>query len=69
MSDIFVFDTNSLISAALVSTSVSRKTLDKAIALGELAISKETFDEVIEVLFRKKFDKYFFFNSKPILCF
>lgn len=59
MSDIFVFDTNSLISAALVSTSVSRKALDKAIALGELAISKETFDEVIEVLFRKKFDKYF----------
>ena len=59
MSNIFVFDTNSLISAALISTSVSRRALDKAILLGELAISKATFDELIEVIFRKKFDKYF----------
>lgn len=59
MSDIFVFDTNSLISAALISTSVSREALDKAITLGELAISKSTFDELIEVIFKKKFDKYF----------
>ena len=59
MSDIFVFDTNSLISAELISTSVSREPLDKAITLGELAISKSTFDELIEVIFRKKFDKYF----------
>ena len=59
MRDIFVFDTNSLISAVLISTSVSRKALDKAIVSGELAISKATFDELIEVIFRKKFDKYF----------
>lgn len=59
MSDIFVFDTNSLISAVLISTSVSRKALDKAIASGNLAISKATFEELIEVIFRKKFDKYF----------
>lgn len=59
MSDIFVFDTNSLISASLISTSVSREALNKAITLGELAISKSTFDELIEVIFRKKFDKYF----------
>ena len=56
MRDIFVFDTNSLISAVLISTSVSRKALDKAIVSGELAISKATFDELIEVIFRKKFD-------------
>ena len=59
MSDIFIFDTNSLVSAALISTSVSRKALNKAIATGELAISKVTFEELIEVIFRKKFDKYF----------
>jgi putative PIN family toxin of toxin-antitoxin system len=59
MSDIFIFDTNSLVSAALISTSVSRKALNKAIATGELAISKATFEELIEVIFRKKFDKYF----------
>jgi putative PIN family toxin of toxin-antitoxin system len=59
MSDIFIFDTNSLVSAALISTSVSRKALNKAIETGELAISKATFEELIEVIFRKKFDKYF----------
>ena len=51
MSDIFIFDTNSLVSAALISTSVSRKALNKAIATGELAISKATFEELIEVIF------------------
>jgi putative PIN family toxin of toxin-antitoxin system len=59
MSDFFVFVTNSLISAALVKDSTSRKALDKPIDLGLLAISNNTFDELIEVLFRKKFDTYF----------
>ena len=60
MSNFFVFDTNSLISAALIITSINRKALDKAISLGRLAVSDNTLDEFIEVLFRKKFDKYFF---------
>jgi putative PIN family toxin of toxin-antitoxin system len=59
MSDFFVFDTNSVISAALIASSVNRRALDKAIDKGKIAISKETFDEMVEVLFRKKFDKYF----------
>jgi putative PIN family toxin of toxin-antitoxin system len=59
MSDFFVFDTNSLISAALIASSVNRKALDKAIDKGKIAISKETFDELVEVLFRKKLDRYF----------
>jgi len=59
MSDFFVLDTNSLISAALIASSVNIKALDKAIDKGKIAISKETFDELVEVLFRKKFDKYF----------
>lgn len=59
MSDFFVFDTNSLISAALISVSTNRKALDKAINLGVIALSNKTIDEFIEVLFRQKFDKYF----------
>ncbi len=59
MSDFFVLDTNSLISAALIASSVNIKALDKALDKGKIAISKETFDELVEVLFRKKFDKYF----------
>ncbi len=59
MISFFVFDTNSLISAALIPISTNRKAFDKAISLGELAVSKNTLDEIIEVLFRIKFDKYF----------
>ena len=59
MSDLFVFDTNSLISAALITNSTSRKALDKAIDLGVIALSDQTIEELIEVLFRQKFDKYF----------
>jgi uncharacterized protein len=55
----FVFDTNNLISAALFSNSTNRAALDKAIDIGELAISAQTFNELIDVIFRKKFDKYF----------
>ena len=59
MNNCFVFDTNTLISAALIPKSTNRKALDKAISFGEFAISNKTMDELIEVLFRKKFDKYF----------
>ncbi|HZH96408.1 MAG TPA: putative toxin-antitoxin system toxin component, PIN family [Flavisolibacter sp.] len=59
MSDFFVFDTNSFITAALKPTSTNRRALDKAIVLGELAASSKTIEEFIEVLFRQKFDKYF----------
>lgn len=64
MSKYFVFDTNSLISAALVPTSTNRKALDKAIDLGKVAVSNRTIDELIEVIFRKKFDKYFFADNE-----
>jgi putative PIN family toxin of toxin-antitoxin system len=64
MSDFFVFDTNSLISAALLPNSVSRKALDKAINAGKLAVSGSTYEELIEVLFRPKFDKYFFNDNE-----
>ncbi len=54
----FVFDTNSLISALLIPSSVSRLALKKADGAGNLIFSKETMTELNEVLIRSKFDKY-----------
>lgn len=65
----FVFDTNSLISASLLADSVNRKAILKVIQLGKIALSNETFDEFIEVLFRKKFDKYFFDENERLELF
>lgn len=59
MSNIFVFDTNVLVSATLVKNSVNALAIDKAIALGRIAMSLETLDEFSSVIFRKKFDRYF----------
>lgn len=59
MNKVFVFDTDSLISSALLPVPVSRKAFDKALLLGNFAVSGKTMEEFIEVLFRKKFDKYF----------
>lgn len=44
-----VFDTNSLISALLVSTSVSRKAFDKALNAYQILISDETVAEFDDV--------------------
>lgn len=57
--DFFVFDTNTLISSALIKNSTNSKAIDKAIASGTIAVSQSTFEEFTEVLFRKKFDRYF----------
>ena len=38
--------------------------MDRAIILGKLAFSNGTMDEFVEVLFRKKFDKYFLNNEE-----
>jgi len=58
-SDFFVFDTNVLISSALLPYSSNRNALNKAMVSEILATSDSTFEGFIEVLFRKKFDKYF----------
>ena len=55
----FVFDTNAIVSAALLKQSVSRKALDKALEKGELLVSVETIDELNQVLSRADFSKYF----------
>lgn len=58
MISIYVFDTNSLISAHLLPSSVTRKAFDMALENGILVHSKETFSEFVEVFTRTKFDKY-----------
>jgi putative PIN family toxin of toxin-antitoxin system len=58
MTKVYVFDTNSLISAHLLPTSLTRKAYDIAWEKGVLAHSRDTFSELVEVFTRSKFDKY-----------
>ena len=59
MNEFFLFDTNSLVSASLIGGTTLSRAMDRAVMLGKLAFSNATMDELVEVLFRKKFDKYF----------
>jgi putative PIN family toxin of toxin-antitoxin system len=54
----FVFDTNTLISAALFMTSVPRQAVDKALLTGSLLVSEATSLEIVTVFLRPKFDRY-----------
>src|SRR5690606_35895198 len=54
----FVFDTNALISAGLISPSINAQALNQAFETGQFAISDATLLEFTEVLFRPKFDRY-----------
>jgi putative PIN family toxin of toxin-antitoxin system len=54
----YVFDTNSLISAALFRQSVPRQALDLALQSGILLVSSDTIIELTKVLLRTKFDQY-----------
>jgi hypothetical protein len=54
----FVFDTNTIISAALFKRSIPRQALDHAQEAGVLLVSEATTNELITVLLRDKFDKY-----------
>ena len=56
---VFIVDTNVLVSAHLVEGSVTDLAFKKALKLGVIGISEATMDELTEVVFRKKFDKYF----------
>jgi len=53
-----VFDTNIIISALLFKDSVPGKAFYLAVAHGIILISLETTEELIEVVSRRKFDKY-----------
>ncbi len=62
----FVFDTNSLISAALISSSVNARALDAALNNGRLVISEPVLREFADVIFRKKFDTYFLDDTERL---
>ena len=64
MNKFFVFDTNSLVSAFLIGGTITARAMDRAIISGSFAFSNATMDELVEVLFRKKFDKYFLNNEE-----
>jgi len=53
-----VFDTNSLISALLISTSISRHAFDKALDHYQILVSDETVAEFDDVAGREKFETY-----------
>jgi putative PIN family toxin of toxin-antitoxin system len=53
-----VIDTSTLVSAALRKRSIPRQALDLAIRHCELCVSRQTLDELHEVLNRRKFDRY-----------
>ena len=58
--DKYMFDTNTLLSAVISpdGNSISAQAYQKAIQNGILLASDETFAELVDVIFRKKFDKY-----------
>jgi putative PIN family toxin of toxin-antitoxin system len=53
-----VFDTSTLVSAALRVESVPHRALKHAVARGEVVVSVATLAELEQVLMRPKFDKY-----------
>jgi putative PIN family toxin of toxin-antitoxin system len=53
-----VFDTNVIVSAALLAGSIPRQAFDKALDTGRVLISVAALLELAEVLSRKKLNKY-----------
>lgn len=56
--NIFIIDTNTLISAFLFTHSTTKLAYDKAKRLGKISASADTYNELCDVLVRPKFDKY-----------
>ena len=54
----FIFDTNVIVSAALLVGSIPRQAFDKALDEGRILISVPALLELAEVLSRKKLNKY-----------
>jgi len=58
MTKLFVFDTNSLISSAILPESVNGQAFFKALKSDLILSSDKTYAELRRVLFSEKFDKY-----------
>lgn len=57
-----VIDTNTIISAVIIPKSIPAQALKKALEHYVICISEETEQELIEVISRPKFDRYFVDN-------
>jgi putative PIN family toxin of toxin-antitoxin system len=55
----FVVDTNAMVSAFLLKTSIPRRAFDRARTAGTILLSGPTLQELGTVLMRQKFDRYF----------
>lgn len=58
MNNLYVFDTNVLVSAVLNADSQPRKAFELALNTGKILRSKETVSELNNVLSRPKFERY-----------
>src|SRR5262245_57439006 len=56
--DRFVLDTNTIVSAVLLPTSIPRQAFDRAFDTGVVLVSEQTIAELTEVLQRRRFDRY-----------
>ena len=56
--NIFILDTNTLISSSLSKYVAPRKAVTKANLIGKISVSNETYNEFLETLLRSKFDRY-----------
>ncbi len=54
-----VLDANVVVSAALSKNSTTYRAFEKAVDINTLLISENTFDELMYVIYRPKFEKYF----------
>jgi uncharacterized protein len=59
-----IFDTNTLLSAAIFPNSVSSKAFQKGLLIGDIVYSPEILVEIREVFSRPKFDKYVSGNDR-----
>jgi len=64
MTNLFVIDNNILLSGSLFSDSKPSLVIDRIITTSKLVFSDATFAEFVDVIFRKKFDKYFFDDNE-----
>lgn len=67
MTETFIFDTNTLISAFLFWNSTPKKAYNKAVTSGKLVASDETYSEFKNVFSRSKFEKYISYEDRQLV--
>jgi putative PIN family toxin of toxin-antitoxin system len=61
-----VIDAGVFVSAVILPRSVPRKAFARALAVGTPLLSDATFDELVDVLARRKFDRYASYDERQI---